>query len=75
MPATAVAGVEAGEEMSRSSSGGVKMGGQIIEFGDFPEKIDVDVVRERAWRRLKELERLEKAERLEREGLGISLDR
>ena len=54
------------------------MGGQIIEFGDFPEKVDVDVVRERAWRRLKELERLEKAERLERlerEGLGISLDR
>ena len=62
--------------MSRSSSGGVKINGQIIEFGDFPEKIDVDVLRERAWRRLKELERLEK-ERLERgeQGLGITVDK
>lgn len=52
--------VGAGEEMTRSSSGGVKIGKQIIEFGDFPEKIDVDVVRERAWRRLLEKEREER---------------
>jgi len=56
-----------GEEMVRTTSGGVKIGKQIIEFGDFPEKIDVDVVRERAWRRLMEKERAERAERERRE--------
>lgn len=53
--------------MTRSSSGGVKIGKQIIEFGDFPEKIDVDVVRERAWRRLLEKEREERERRRDRE--------
>lgn len=63
-----------GEEMSRSSSGGVKIGGQIIEFGDSLEKVDVDIMRERMWRRLKEQERIEKAQETDK-GLGIFVDR
>jgi len=55
-----------GVEMVRTTSGGVKIGKQIIEFGDFPEKIDVDVVRERAWRRLLEKEREEKEKKADR---------
>jgi hypothetical protein len=34
--------------MSRSSSGGLKIGGRIIAFGDFPEPVDLVLARERA---------------------------
>jgi hypothetical protein len=38
-------------EMGRSGSGGVKVGnGRVIEFGDFPEKVDMREARERVER-------------------------
>lgn len=52
--------------MARTGSGGVRIGKQIIEFGDFPDSIDIDVVRERAWRRLLEKERKEREEKEDR---------
>jgi hypothetical protein len=37
--------------MGRSGSGGVKVGnGRVIEFGDFPEKVDMREARERVER-------------------------
>jgi hypothetical protein len=37
--------------MGRSGSGGVRVGnGQVIEFGDFPEKVDTREARERVER-------------------------
>lgn len=61
-----------GEEMGRSGSGGVKVGGKMIEFGDFPEKVDADAARQRvlkSWseKEKKERERREASLRNERE--------
>ena len=40
-------------EMGRSGSGGVRVGnGQVIEFGDFPDKVDMREARERVERTL-----------------------
>jgi hypothetical protein len=34
--------------MARSGSGGVRVGRQVIEFGDFPEPVEVMEARDRA---------------------------
>ena len=71
-----------GERMERSGSGGVKVGGRVIEFGDFPEGVKVEEARERAkvlrgWGdREREAEMRRREKRVERErdeavGLGI----
>lgn len=59
--------------MGRTTSGGLRVGRRLIEFGDFPEPVDFDLARERADRGWLERER-ERGEsfRGERaEGLGI----
>ncbi|RDW84939.1 hypothetical protein BP6252_02529 [Coleophoma cylindrospora] len=38
---------EGGEDMSRSGSGGLRVGNRVIEFGDFPDAIDLALARER----------------------------
>lgn len=58
--------------MGRSGSGGMKVGGKMIEFGDFPEKVDADAARQRvlkSWseKEKKERERREASLRNERE--------
>lgn len=47
---------------SRSGSGGVRLpgGNKIIEFGDFPEKVDADAARERVLRSWREKEKRER---------------
>lgn len=44
------AGQQGGSEMARAGSGGVRVGQYIIEFGDFPEGVEVRQARERAER-------------------------
>jgi hypothetical protein len=71
-----------GERMERSGSGGVKVGGKVIEFGDFPEGVLVEEARERArvlrgWgEREREVERrrreLGKGKKVE-EGVGLGI--
>ena len=68
--------------MERSGSGGVKVGGKVIEFGDFPEGVLVEEARERArvlrgWgEREREVERrrreLGKGKKVE-EGVGLGI--
>ena len=58
--------------MGRTSSGGLRVGRRLIEFGDFPEPVDFDLARERADRNWLERERERESIRGERaEGLGI----
>ena len=59
--------------MGRTSSGGLRVGRRLIEFGDFPEPVDFDVARERADQAWLERERERAGNfRGERaEGLGI----
>ena len=71
------------ERFERRGSGGVKVGGRVIEFGDFPEGVRVDEARERAlllrsWgeresevERRKRMERDKERERWKEVGLGI----
>ncbi len=59
-----------GETMQRggsngSGSGGVRVGGKMIEFGDYPEPVDLQLARERV---LNWGERERKA-KMEREGM------
>lgn len=59
--------------MGRTTSGGIRVGRRLIEFGDFPEPVDFDLARERAERVWLERESArEESFRDERvEGLGI----
>jgi hypothetical protein len=59
--------------MGRTTSGGMRVGRRLIEFGDFPEPVDFDLARERAERVWLERER-EREESFRGEGvegLGI----
>ena len=60
-------------EMGRTTSGGVRVGRRLIEFGDFGEPVDYDLARERvdrAWlEREREREEIFRGESVE--GLGI----
>ena len=66
-------GERGGNRERRRSSAGMKVGGRVIEFGDFPEGVRVNEARERAemLRRWGEREReLEVRKRIEREKAG-----
>jgi hypothetical protein len=54
--------------MGRTTSGGMRVGRRVIEFGDFPEPVDFDLARERAERGR---ERIIREESGKMEGLGI----
>lgn len=53
-----------------SASGGVKVRGRVIEFGDYPEPVDLETARERVVRSWRERERAARGERRD-VGLGI----
>lgn len=59
--------------MGRTTSGGMRVGRRLIEFGDFPEPVDFELARERAemvWLE-REREREESFRGEGVEGLGI----
>jgi hypothetical protein len=64
-----------GGEMERtgSGSGGVRIGRRVIEFGDFPEGVEVEAARERVVRSWGERERDAVRRRNEVVGLGLDL--
>lgn len=61
------------ERNGSSGSGGVVMGGTLIEFGDYPQPVDYVLARERVLKSWSERER--EAERMKREVRGASNDR
>jgi hypothetical protein len=61
--------------MERSGSGGVRVGRRVIEFGDFPEAVEVEAARERVVRSWGEMGRRRNGNGNEGVvGLGLGLD-
>ena len=60
-------------EMERSGSGGVRVGRRVIEFGDFPEGVEVEAARERVVRSWGERERDAVRRRNERNEVVVGL--